>query len=193
MGRPARTEEEDVDLSIFATPEAWISLLTLIFLEIVLGVDNLVFISITTNRLPPEKQHIGRKLGLAGALVMRILFLCFASYLVHMTASLFTVNLGAYSHGFSVRDIVMLVGGGYLIYKGISELIDVLALRQKDAGEREQACRLKAGEHGRAVANDRGFKRLLGDLARHGPPLVACKLDRDNLNESNVSVKKKVR
>ena len=66
MGRPARTEEEDVDLSIFLTPEAWISLLTLIFLEIVLGVDNLVFISITTNRLPPEKQHIGRKLGLAG-------------------------------------------------------------------------------------------------------------------------------
>lgn len=65
MGRPARTEEEDVDLSIFLTPEAWISLLTLIFLEIVLGVDNLVFISITTNRLPPEKQHIGRKLGLA--------------------------------------------------------------------------------------------------------------------------------
>ncbi|MFR1167226.1 MAG: TerC family protein [Adlercreutzia equolifaciens] len=116
-----------MDLSIFLTPEAWISLLTLIFLEIVLGVDNLVFISITTNRLPPEKQHIGRKLGLAGALVMRILFLCFASYLVHMTASLFTVNLGAYSHGFSVRDIVMLVGGGYLIYKGIRELTDVLA------------------------------------------------------------------
>ena len=138
MGRPARIEEEDVDLSIFATPEAWISLLTLIFLEIVLGVDNLVFISITTNRLPPEKQHIGRKLGLAGALVMRILFLCFASYLVHMTASLFTVNLGAYSHGFSVRDIVMLVGGGYLIYKGISELIDVLALTEIKAETSEE-------------------------------------------------------
>ena len=138
MGRPARTEEEDVDLSIFLTPEAWISLLTLIFLEIVLGVDNLVFISITTNRLPPEKQHIGRKLGLAGALVMRILFLCFASYLVHMTASLFTVNLGAYSHGFSVRDIVMLVGGGYLIYKGISELIDVLALTEIKAETSEE-------------------------------------------------------
>ena len=127
MGRPARTEEEDVDLSIFATPEAWISLLTLIFLEIVLGVDNLVFISITTNRLPPEKQHIGRKLGLAGALVMRILFLCFASYLVHMTASLFTVNLGAYSHGFSVRDIVMLV-----------DLIDVLALTEIKAETSEE-------------------------------------------------------
>lgn len=119
-----------MDLSIFATPEAWISLLTLIFLEIVLGVDNLVFISITTNRLPREKQHIGRKLGLAGALVMRVLFLCFASYLVHMTAPLFTLDLGAWSHGFSVRDIVMLAGGAYLIYKGIRELLDVLALTE---------------------------------------------------------------
>lgn len=119
-----------MDLSIFLTPEAWISLLTLIFLEIVLGVDNLVFISITTNRLPREKQHIGRKLGLAGALVMRILFLCFASYLVHMTTPLFTLNLASYSHGFSVRDIVMLVGGAYLIYKGIKELVEVLALTE---------------------------------------------------------------
>ena len=60
-----------MDLSIFASPEAWISLVSLIFLEIVLGVDNLVFISITTNRLPEDKQHIGRKLGLAGALLGR--------------------------------------------------------------------------------------------------------------------------
>ena len=69
-----------MDLSIFATPEAWISLLTLMFLEVVLGVDNIVFISITTNRLPEEKQHIGRKLGLAGALLMRIVFLCFVCW-----------------------------------------------------------------------------------------------------------------
>ena len=114
------------DLSIFTTPEAWISLVTLIFLEIVLGIDNLVFISITTNRLPEEKQHIGRKLGLAGALVMRILFLSFASYLVHMTNPLFTIDLGSYVHGFSVRDMVLLLGGAYLVYKGISELIDML-------------------------------------------------------------------
>ena len=127
-----------MDLSIFLTPEAWISLLTLIFLEIVLGVDNLVFISITTNRLPPEKQHIGRKLGLAGALLMRILFLCFASYLVHMTTPLFTIDVGFFSHGFSVRDIVMLVGGGYLIYKGIKELVDVLALTEIKAETSEE-------------------------------------------------------
>ncbi len=127
-----------MDLSIFATPEAWISLVTLIFLEIVLGVDNLVFISITTNRLPEEKQHIGRKLGLAGALVMRILFLCFASYLVHMTAPLFTIDVGPYSHGFSIRDLVLLVGGAYLIYKGISELREMLKLTEVKAAHSEE-------------------------------------------------------
>lgn len=127
-----------MDLSIFASPEAWISLVTLIFLEIVLGVDNLVFISITTNRLPEEKQHIGRKLGLAGALIMRIIFLCFASYLVHMTNALFTVSLGAYSHGFSVRDLVLLVGGAYLIYKGISELRETLKLTELKAEHSEE-------------------------------------------------------
>ena len=127
-----------MDLSIFASPEAWISLVSLIFLEIVLGVDNLVFISITTNRLPEDKQHIGRKLGLAGALVMRIIFLCFASFLVHMTAPLFTIDLGPYAHGFSVRDLVLLVGGGYLIYKGIAELRDTLKLTELKAEHCEE-------------------------------------------------------
>ncbi len=127
-----------MDFSIFLTAEAWISLLTLIFLEIVLGVDNLVFISLTTNRLPKEKQHIGRKLGLAGALLMRILFLCFASYLVHMTTPLFIIDLGFYGHGFSVRDIVMLLGGGYLIYKGIRETVDTLKLTEIKAETSEE-------------------------------------------------------
>ena len=117
-----------MDLSIFASPEAWISLVSLIFLEIVLGVDNLVFISITTNRLPEDKQHIGRKLGLAGALVMRIIFLCFASFLVHMTTPLFTIDLGPYAHGFSVRDLVLLVGGGYLIYKGMADHLIIMII-----------------------------------------------------------------
>jgi len=124
-----------MDLTVFATPEAWISLFTLIFLEIVLGVDNLVFIVLTTNRLPPEKQHIGRRLGLVGALVMRIIFLSVASYLVHITEPLFTIDLGPYMHGFSVRDIVLLVGGGYLIYKGIVEVRSVLNLTEQKAEE----------------------------------------------------------
>lgn len=119
-----------MDLSIFTTPEAWISLVTLTFLEIVLGVDNIVFISITTNRLPVEKQHIGRKLGLAGALVMRCLFLCFASWLVHLQATLFEINLGFFQHDLSFRDLVMLAGGIYLVYKGIAELRDMLKLTE---------------------------------------------------------------
>lgn len=111
-----------MDLSIFASPESWATLATLLFLELALGVDNLVFISITCERLPKDKQHLGRRLGLAGALATRIVLLLFASALVHMTAPLFTLSLGPLSHGFSVRDVVLLIGGGYLVYKGISEI-----------------------------------------------------------------------
>lgn len=119
-----------MDLSIFLTPEAWISLITLIFLEIVLGVDNIVFISLTTAKLPADKQHIGRKLGLAAAMISRIIFLCFASYLVHLTVTLFSVNLPFYAHDFSIRDLVLGIGGLYLIYKGISELRETLSLTE---------------------------------------------------------------
>ena len=122
-----------MDLSIFTTPEAWSSLIALIFLEIVLGVDNLVFIAITTNRLPKEKQHIGRRLGLTGALLMRVVFLCLASLLIHMIDPLFTINIGAYSHGVSIRDLVLLIGGGYLIFKGLIELRDSLRLTEVKA------------------------------------------------------------
>jgi predicted tellurium resistance membrane protein TerC len=127
-----------MDLSVFATPEAWISLVTLMFLEIVLGVDNLVFIVLTTDRLPPEKQHIGRRLGLLGALVSRCIFLCFASFLVRMTDKLFTIPglyLNGAEFGLSVRDLVLLLGGLYLIYKGIAELRDVLNLTEEKEGQ----------------------------------------------------------
>jgi len=119
-----------MDLSIFASSAAWVYLVTLLFLEIVLGIDNLVFIAITTNRLPKHRQRLGRYLGLAGALVMRIIFLSVASFLVHMEDALFTIDLGFWSHGFSVRDLVLLVGGAYLIYKGLIELRDMLRLTE---------------------------------------------------------------
>ncbi len=127
-----------MDLSIFAAPETWISLITLVFLEIVLGVDNIVFISLTSSRLPVEQQHIGRKLGLLGALMSRCLFLTFASFLVHMTTPLFTLDFGFWSHGFGVRDLVLFLGGAYLIYKGIDELRDVLALTEEKAEHCEE-------------------------------------------------------
>ena len=133
-----------MDLSIFTTAEAWISLVTLMFLEVVLGVDNIVFISLTSNRLPEEKQHIGRKLGLAGAMVSRCIFLCFASFLVHMSSALFTIDLGFWSHGVSVRDLVLFFGGAYLIYKGIAELRDVLALTEEKAAASEDPSQKKS-------------------------------------------------
>jgi len=123
-----------MDLMVFTTPEACISFVTLLFLELVLGVDNLVFIAITTDRLPPDKQHIGRRLGLLGALVSRIIFLSFASFLVHMTDKLFTIpgiEVGGQPFGLSVRDLVLLLGGIYLIYKGIAELRAVLSLEDE--------------------------------------------------------------
>lgn len=119
-----------LDLTIFADPQTWVTLFTLLFLELALGVDNIVFITITTDRLPPEKRHIGRRLGLAGALLMRIAFLSVASWLVHMTTPLFTINLGFWAHGFSIRDLVLLIGGGYLVYKGIVEQRDMLRLTE---------------------------------------------------------------
>ncbi len=127
-----------MDLSFLLTPEAWISLLTLTFLEIVLGIDNIVFISLTTDKLPVDKQHIGRKLGLAGALVMRCLFLCFASWLVHMTTTIFTIDLGDWQHDLTVRDLVLLAGGAYLIYKGIAELRSTLDLTDIKAEHSEE-------------------------------------------------------
>ncbi|MBR2836049.1 MAG: TerC family protein [Coriobacteriales bacterium] len=142
-----------MDFSIFAEPETWITMITLIFLEIALGVDNLVFITITTDRLPPEKQHLGRKLGLAGALVSRILFLSFASFLVHMVDPLFTVDLGFYTHGFAVRDLVLFIGGAYLIYKGIIEQKEMLALTEERA------------EHGEETdTRTIGFARAIGTI-----------------------------
>lgn len=124
------------DLSIFTTAEAWISLITLMFLEVVLGVDNIVFISITTDRLAPEKQHIGRKLGLAGAMVMRIIFLSVASFFVHLVTPLFTIDVGFWQHDVSVRDIVLFAGGMYLIYKGVSELHGTIGIEGVKEEER---------------------------------------------------------
>lgn len=132
-----------MDLTIFATPEAWISLVTLIFLEMILGVDNLVFIAITTDRLPEDKQHIGRKLGLAGALIMRIMFLSLASFLIHMTNPIFTLEFGAYTHGVSIRDLILMVGGGYLIVKGIKELRAVLDLEELKASASDHHKKLR--------------------------------------------------
>lgn len=103
-------------------PQIWISLLTLTALEIVLGIDNIIFISILSGKLPPAQQPKARQLGLTLALFTRIALLCSLAWMVKLTAPLFTV-LGL---GISGRDLILLVGGLFLIFKSVSEIHEKL-------------------------------------------------------------------
>ena len=99
-------------------PAAWVGLATLIILEIVLGIDNLVFIAILAEKLPPEQRNTARIVGLMLALGMRLILLASIAWVVTLTAPLFSV-LG---HPFSGRDLIMLFGGVFLLFKGTMEL-----------------------------------------------------------------------
>jgi predicted tellurium resistance membrane protein TerC len=106
-------------MEIFFTAEAWIALLTLTFLEIVLGVDNVIFISIVTNKLPEDKQKYARRLGLSIALIFRIFLLTIISWMTKsMTEPLFTV----FDLGFSIRELILMTGGLFLLAKSTSEI-----------------------------------------------------------------------
>ncbi|MGE0494621.1 MAG: TerC family protein [Vulcanimicrobiota bacterium] len=102
-------------------PEIWIALVTLTVLEIVLGIDNIIFISIVSARLPTEEQPKARQLGLALAMGTRILLLLCLSWLAHLTEPLFYLDL-IKKGGFSGRDLILLFGGLFLIYKATHEI-----------------------------------------------------------------------
>jgi predicted tellurium resistance membrane protein TerC len=101
-------------------PNAWLSLLTLTLLEIVLGVDNIIFISVLSGKLPAEQQGRARTVGLMLALVTRILLLCSIYLLTKMTAPLFVMPV--VNHGVSGKDLVLIVGGLFLIWKSTHEI-----------------------------------------------------------------------
>jgi predicted tellurium resistance membrane protein TerC len=103
-------------------PQAWIALLTLTLLEIVLGIDNVIFISILAGKLPAEKQGKARRIGLGAAMIMRILLLLSLAWIVRLTAPLFTV-FGAEISG---RDLILLAGGLFLMGKATHEIHDKL-------------------------------------------------------------------
>ena len=106
-------------MEFFFTAEAWIALFTLTFLEIVLGVDNVIFISIVTNKLPEDKRLYARRLGLVIALVFRIILLTLISWMTtSMTEPLFTV----FGLGFSIRELILMTGGLFLLAKSTSEI-----------------------------------------------------------------------
>jgi predicted tellurium resistance membrane protein TerC len=102
----------------FSDPTAWVALLTLVVLEIVLGIDNLIFISILTNKLPEHQRVNARRLGISAALVMRLVLLATISLIVQLTTPLFTL----FGHAFSWRDLILIAGGLFLVWKATKEI-----------------------------------------------------------------------
>jgi predicted tellurium resistance membrane protein TerC len=105
-------------LHLIYDPQAWISLLTLTTMEIVLGVDNLVFVAILAGRLPPAQQPMARRLGLFLALFTRLALLAAITWIMHLTQPLFSVA----DFSFSWRDLILIVGGLFLVWKGTAEI-----------------------------------------------------------------------
>jgi predicted tellurium resistance membrane protein TerC len=104
--------------AFLTSPEGWAAMVTLIAMEVVLGIDNLIFISILTNKLPPQHRVRARRLGIGAALIMRLLLLATISFIVGLTQPVFT----AFGHPFSWRDIILIAGGLFLIWKATKEI-----------------------------------------------------------------------
>ena len=128
----------DFNLDIFYHPAAWISLIVLSFLEVVLGVDNIIFISLTANKLPASQRKTGRNIGLLIALVVRIILLMFLTYIIGLTKPLFHLPLehlfelmGAENAkaaaDISIKDLILMAGGFFLIAKATAEIHDKVA------------------------------------------------------------------
>lgn len=105
-------------LELLSDPQVWLSFATLSLLEIILGIDNIIFISIVAERLPPERRQPARLIGLSLALLMRVLLLFSLTWIIKLTAPLFTL----FGHGFSWRDIILFSGGLFLLAKATIEI-----------------------------------------------------------------------
>ncbi|WP_188824523.1 TerC family protein [Brucella endophytica] len=105
-------------LSFLSEPAGWAALATLVVMEVVLGIDNLIFISILTNKLPPEQQSRARRLGIGAALILRLALLFTISIIVQLTQPVFEL----FGHGFSWRDLILIAGGLFLVWKATKEI-----------------------------------------------------------------------
>ncbi len=117
-------------VALLVDPSAWAALAALVVMEIALGVDNLVFLALVTGRVAPNRQAAARRLGLSVALAMRLAFLGALAGLVALTAPLFSL----FGHGFSLRDLVLLGGGFFLIAKATQEIHEHVEGRDDDDG-----------------------------------------------------------
>lgn len=109
-------------MEVFLNPDAWVALLTLTFLEIVLGIDNIIFISIVTGKLPEEKRKKATQIGLFLAMFMRIALLMGITYLIAMKEPWFSIDWGWFSADFTGQALILLAGGIFLIYKSTKEI-----------------------------------------------------------------------
>ncbi|AKT30701.1 TerC family protein [Pseudomonas syringae pv. actinidiae] len=105
-------------LELATSPAAWIALATLVVMEVVLGIDNLIFISIITNKLPEHQREKARKLGIGMALVMRLGLLSTVAYIVQLTEPVFEV----FNQAFSWKDMILIAGGLFLVWKATTEI-----------------------------------------------------------------------
>ena len=135
-------------------PNIWIAFAMLTTLEIVLGVDNIIFISILVGRLPAEQRDKARRLGLAFAMLTRLGLLASLSWIMGLKADLFTV----FGQGISGRDIVLLAGGLFLLWKASHEIFVEVAAREEDHAPETDAATLKA-------AGTRLFWAIIGQIA----------------------------
>ncbi|WP_127960251.1 TerC family protein [Serratia microhaemolytica] len=99
-------------------PNAWLALGTLTILEIILGIDNIIFISLVVSKLPPAQQNRARRIGLSAAMLMRLALLASIAWVIRLTEPLFSL----FEHPFSARDLILLLGGLFLIWKASQEI-----------------------------------------------------------------------
>ena len=135
-------------------PNVWIAFGMLTALEIVLGIDNIIFISILVGRLPPELRDKARRLGLGFAMVSRLVLLFSLRWVMGLTTDLFTVA----SHGFSGRDLVLLLGGIFLLYKASHEIFVEVEARDQHAPAAADSAAVKA-------AGTKLFWAIIGQIA----------------------------
>ena len=121
-------------MELLTDPHAWIAFATLTALELVLGIDNIIFISILVDRLPPERREFARRLGLGLAMFMRIALLLVLAWIVGLTAPWFSV----FGEEFSGRDVILIAGGVFLLWKATGE-IHGLVEGGEEHGERRMA------------------------------------------------------
>ena len=141
-------------MEFLSDPNVWIAFAMLTALEIVLGIDNIIFISILVGRLPPEQRDKARRLGLGFAMVSRLLLLFTLSWVMGLTADLFTVV----GQGISGRDLVLLLGGLFLLYKASHEIFVEVEAREQSGPPASDAVQMKA-------AGKRMFWGIIGQIA----------------------------